>query len=837
MIEFCNRRHWRKLLGLLVCFSLAVFVSTQIAAQEPASSADPATVPVSVLSQPIQRLVSAKPGTTQPEPGWIAPLRQQDEPLSADEVRQSIKRGVDFLKGQQNENGSWAQCSFSGDTTALCTLALLNAEENPQDPAIQNGIRYLLTLPRDNIQNYVVSLRIMALAAADPAGEKYRREVAADVKRLLESQVPAGKGRNVGGWSYGLLQSFGADASNSQFALLALHEASRMGIKIPRENWLLAQQYWQACFDEPSGGFYYTADGGDVRGSMVCAGISSWIIIQENLADVANEFGDERAVCCGNNAALKPVDRAIEWLIENYTVKFNPVGRGGHQGSRESVLYYLYGMERAGRLAGLRFFGPHDWYRDGAKELISRQNRLEGSWSSTGHGEENANVGTPLALLFLAKGKRPVAIGKYKHTDGQNWDRHPKGVHFLTERLAAQWKQKLNWQTIAAENASVDDLLEAPVLFLTGVNQLPMNRLQKDNLKAYLENGGFLFAEACQGEGCDGAAFDRAFRQLMVELFPDSALEALNPGHPIWNAHYPLLPNAERPLLGLQACCRTSVIYCPANLSCYWALDRPAIAEVAPARLKARIEYCAQLGVNVVTYATGRQLKEKGETPKLIAERAELLADRVLVLPKLSHNGGADDAPNAWRIMLLNAQTTGLRIKLEKKLISPQLDQLADHPFVFLHGRSGFSFTAQQRKDLRAYLDAGGFIFADSICSAPQFSQAFRQEMKVIVGEPLQPIPADHKIWGEDFGSRIDQVTLRTRDSKVPGGFQSSLRRPELEGQTINGRLAVVFSPNDLSCALENTVVSQCNGYTHEDALRIGTKVILYSLLSDSNYQ
>jgi len=40
----------------------------------------------------------------------------------------------------------------------------------------------------------------------------------------------------------------------------------------------------------------------------------------------------------------------------------------------------------------------------------------------------------------------------------------------------------------------------------------------------------------------------------------------------------------------------------------------------------------------------------------------------------------------------------------------------------------------------------------------------------------------------------------------------------------------VLFSPLDLSCALENHASPDCNGYTSEDAARIGINVILYSL-------
>ena len=55
-----------------------------------------------------------------------------------------------------------------------------------------------------------------------------------------------------------------------------------------------------------------------------------------------------------------------------------------------------------------------------------------------------------------------------------------------------------------------------------------------------------------------------------------------------------------------------------------------------------------------------------------------------------------------------------------------------------------------------------------------------------------------------------------------------------MEGIRLDGRLVVLFSPYDLSCALENKNVSDCDGYTREHAMLIARKIVLYALLSDS---
>jgi hypothetical protein len=77
------------------------------------------------------------------------------------------------------------------------------------------------------------------------------------------------------------------------------------------------------------------------------------------------------------------------------------------------------------------------------------------------------------------------------------------------------------------------------------------------------------------------------------------------------------------------------------------------------------------------------------------------------------------------------------------------------------------------------------------------------------------------------------KVTLNTPDRNAPGGFTSQEVVPQMEGITIDGRLAVVFSPVDLSCALENASATQCRGYSRDSAIKIGTNVILYRLRVD----
>lgn len=768
-------------------------------------------------------------------PGAAAPAID----VSAEQVRSAIRAGRKFLKDRRKQNGKWTDVSnFPDGTTGLCTLALLNAGVSADE--LRSSLDQLQKRAPENLSTYTVSLRIMALALADPEGRRYRGRIERDVRYLEKAQTR--EGNSAGGWSYGNGRGnrLTADASNSQFAILALHEASLMGIKIDEQVWLRAKGYWSALH-RPGNGFVYAVGGGHgtpITGSMTCAGISSWLVINENLARPADFLDGGRVACCGDDYDLKVIRDAIGWMSKNFTVRFNPVGRV--QRSVGAKMYYLYGMERAGRLSGVRFFGNHDWYREGAAHLVGEQ-KINGSWrSGGGHSESMEEISTAFALLFLAKGRRPVVFGKYQHSENTDWDRHPKGIHYLTRQIESDWGRKLNWQTVRGSSATVDDLLEAPVLFISGRDKLQLTGQQEQRLKEYVENGGFIFAEACQGDGCGvGVAFDKSFRELIARLFPESALQPLAVDHPIWSAHYAIRkPDSGWPVLGVQACCRTSIVYCPRNLSGYWRLNRENLLHRFPGNVTSQIEYCTQLGVNIAAYATGLQLDDKGDRPKVMeAKRFEMLAGRNLHFPKLNHGGGSDDAPNAWRNLQNEVRSgIGLRIKMDKKMISPVKEQLAEHPFVFMHGRNDFTFTKEERETIRRYLELGGFIFADSICSTSEFTKAFRREFnKIFKDQELTEVPSDHPLYNDSrYGYLLNKgVVLRTPDPGAKNGVRQRVIPPRLESLQLEGRLVVVFSPFDLSCALENATATQCEGYSREDAVKIGTNVILYRLRSD----
>lgn len=291
---------------------------------------------------------------------------------------------------------------------------------------------------------------------------------------MLGNQAETGLFRYPGGFKVGTrpppglggrpASHFGdEDLSNTQYVLLALWVGSRCGYAVPPAQLarmarrLLAYQQSAGpavrrvpdpapgkpakgrgaprnghVYAPPGGGdttavqdhargFCYTL-GAPVTGSMTTAGLSSLAILKAMLMEQGALTADLR----------RDIDRglwdAIAWMQANFEVDGNP-GMG-----RTWQYYYLYGMERAGVIAGKRFFGSHDWYREGAEMLVADQVQ-DGRWAPRGQlgGFGGGARGQPspyrtdlldtcFALLFLKRAtltpKKPVLVDPRPVTRG-----------------------------------------------------------------------------------------------------------------------------------------------------------------------------------------------------------------------------------------------------------------------------------------------------------------------------------------------------------------------------------------------------------------------------------
>ncbi len=741
----------------------------------------------------LTRDAAASPPSPPAQPGGVTTAQ----------VEQALKAGISYLLKRQNPDGSWG-----GETgeTALITLALLTAGESPRsEPMVralallQKGIgnRGGVTINRAH-EVYSIALIAMAFAAADTT--KYRDEIASAAEYLTQTQL------GNGAWTYngGFGRGGGGDNSNTQYALLGLQAASEAGYGVKPEVWRQARRYWETT-QANNGGWGYTPGQGP-SGSMTCAGVSSLIITGLKRVQGREFLANGRIERCGEEGVNIHLQGGIDWLASNFDVRTNPASGQWH-------LYYLYGLERAGRLAGRRFFGNNDWYREGAAVLVRQQERLEGFWD----GQNGREVNTSFALLFLAKGRAPVLVNKLRHGPGPDWNNDHDDITNLVGVVSRDWKHLLTWQVVEPGSATIEDMLQAPIAYLNGHEAPLFSNAAKTRLREYVDQGGVIVGEAC----CGRKEFDVGFRALMAELFPDkeTELHPLAEDHAIWRSKYRLDPSTH-PLWGIEQGCRTVVIYSPDDLSCYWNQ-----LENFPSNPGVRSS--VSLGMNIVDYVTGREMPADKLAARDVADFKEDRPKRgALRIAKLRHAGDWNIAPLA-----IPNLTTTLRdrfkfdVVINHKELFASDPSLVHYPLIYLHGRSAVDFADTDLAAIRKHVTGGGTLFADAACGSPSFDASFRRFMtELLPNARLEPIPATDEFFTRRIGFDLSDIQQTT----ALGG---KVGWPELEGVKIDGRWAVIYSKYDLGCALQKQASLECKGYTHESAMRIATNIVVYATL------
>jgi hypothetical protein len=200
-------------------------------------------------------------------------------------VEAAAKKGCDWLRAKQRADGCWQpaeqKCRGRGlflGTTALVLLALLKGGEDPNADCIKKGFNFIFQFKPDKYRAvYEVAVLILALAARyepdeEPEEKEIKKELGKkDLTRTTLFDPPEKKQKKKfkhapkavrkwftdalawllskqngdGGWGYGFrgTTEVRTDASNSQYVSLALHAATRCGMKVSAKVFAGLAQY------------------------------------------------------------------------------------------------------------------------------------------------------------------------------------------------------------------------------------------------------------------------------------------------------------------------------------------------------------------------------------------------------------------------------------------------------------------------------------------------------------------------------------------------------------------------------------------------------------------
>ena len=164
------------------------------------------------------------------------------------------------------------------------------------------------------------------------------------------------------------------------------------------------------------------------------------------------------------------------------------------------------------------------------------------------------------------------------------------------------------------------------------------------------------------------------------------------------------------------------------------------------------------------------------------------------------------------------AKETGLDIKPEFDRIKLASDEVFTTPLCIFTGEGNFTLNEAERKNLKQYVMNGGFIIVSPGCSDEKWNAAFKRELAAVFpGHPLEPLSMDHELF-----SMVHTIT------KLPTKRGANIK---LLGITVNGRLAILYSPEGLNNARNAKGCCCCGGNELRNSREINVNALIYALV------
>lgn len=138
---------------------------------------------------------------------------------------------------------------------------------------------------------------------------------------------------------------------------------------------------------------------------------------------------------------------------------------------------------------------------------------------------------------------------------------------FLTT-YARETKQNVR-RSYAEVALDSEALFEYPFVVFSGQEGFELSKQEKNNLKNYIERGGFVLASA----GCSNNAWANSFENIIAELFGEKALASLSIEHPLFHTVYEIdhidvrRAGGRTPIQGMVTDGRVRMLYSPLGLN------------------------------------------------------------------------------------------------------------------------------------------------------------------------------------------------------------------------------------------------------------------------------
>jgi hypothetical protein len=216
----------------------------------------------------------------------------------------------------------------------------------------------------------------------------------------------------------------------------------------------------------------------------------------------------------------------------------------------------------------------------------------------------------------------------------------------------------------------------------------------------------------------------------------------------------------------------------------------------------------------------------------LLGERKAAADDAVktgkFIFPRLQFSV-KDETPDRWNCGPIGdvnlrkklRDLTNINISSDPVVVRlGDFDDMCRHPFVFMTSEGWFDLPPQEEKNLREFLERGGFILADDCVYNAVEDRFYLDYIKMInrlyPDNPMRAIPFDHELYHIYFDFKGGSPHMQGCEHGEKGLFERG-----------TGRIMTIVDPGDIHCGW------QCRFWSPEknmEAIKMGINIIIYFL-------
>ncbi len=203
---------------------------------------------------------------------------------------------------------------------------------------------------------------------------------------------------------------------------------------------------------------------------------------------------------------------------------------------------------------------------------------------------------------------------------------------------------------------------------------------------------------------------------------------------------------------------------------------------------------------------------------------SDLLAqqDGAFEIARIKYRGGGDwyNDPSSLT-NLINFTQSNVPISINRKYVDVALGstELHDYPFAYLTGHGTIEANNTEVRNLRNYLENGGFLYVDDDYGLDEHIRALMKD--VFPDEEFIELPFSHPIYQQVFRFNNGVPKIHEHDNKAPRGY----------GIFHKGRLVVYYTyESNLGDGWADAEVHNNPPEKREQALKMGVNILVYAL-------